>query len=485
MSARVLVIGLDAATFDVIEPLIAAGRLPNLARLRAGGWARPLISTTPDKTPLAWTSCRTGVNPGKHGIFDFWQVKDYQWVFNTSAEIKVPAVEQILSRRGRRVCTVNVPLTYPPQPVNGLVISGLPTPGPESGYTYPPGLRMELLARLGEFDLDGNEDLDFSQPAQTVKTLYEHHRRRRETAQYLLEKERWDYFMVVFTLADKLQHAFWLARELFLQGSADPLVQRFGPVIDQCYELLDESVGKLVRAAGEDCAILVVSDHGFGPCRAEVYPNLWLAQQGYFRLRPAHQVWARQLAWTRRGRLPWPRIVIGAPRRRVDWRRTRAFLGLYQESKGLLFNLKGRFAQGVVTPGAEAERLADELEARLLAATTPQGERIFAAVYRPENLYHGAHVHDAPDLILLPANPATRVMGKLSGGEFYQTIADPYMSTGNHRPEGVLIAGGAAGQNGDLPAAASIMDIAPTVLALLGEDIPAYMDGRPLVSASL
>jgi predicted AlkP superfamily phosphohydrolase/phosphomutase len=475
MTARVLVLGLDAATFEVINPLIAAGRLPNLARLMVEGSACPLISTTPDKTPLAWTSCRTGVNPGKHGIFDFWQVKDYQWVFNTSADIKVPAVEKILSRRGRRVCTVNVPLSYPPQPVNGLCISGLPTPGVESGYTYPPGLRMELLARLGDFDLDGNEDLDFSRPAQTIKMLYEHHRRRRRTTLYLLEKERWDYFMVVFTIADKLQHAFWLAREMYQQGSENPLAQRFGPVIDQCYELLDETVGMVVRAAGEECAILVVSDHGFGRCRAEMYPNIWLDQQGYFRLRTAHKLWARQIVWS-----PRPRVVVGSPRRRVDWRRTRAFSGLYLETKGLHFNLRGRHPQGVVSPGAEAENLAAELEAQLLALATPAGEPLLQAVCRPEALYHGAHTHLAPDLILLPADPATRVMGQIAGREYYQPITDLYQSAGNHRPEGILIAWGAAAAH-PLPAQASIMDIAPTALALLGEDVPTYMDGRPLL----
>jgi predicted AlkP superfamily phosphohydrolase/phosphomutase len=476
----VLVLGLDGATLDVINPLIAAGRLPNLARLRAEGVSAPLRSTEPDTTALAWTSCRTGVNPGKHGIFSFWRVVNYEWIFNNSLDIKVPAVEHILSRQGLRVCTVNVPITYPPQAVNGYVISGLPTPGPESGFTYPLGLQAGLIAQVGDFDPDGYGDLNFSQPTQALQYLYGRHRRRREITRRLLAQEPWDYFMVVFTLADKIQHGFWRARELWQAGDPRPLIQRFGPVIDQCYELLDETVGQLLAECGDETRVLVVSDHGFGSCKNEVYPNTWLRQMGYMRLKPFHKVQARQVRWERRAGLPVPRLVIGAPGRRVAWNKTSAFGSLYVESRSLRLNLKGRYPQGFVTPGQQTEKLMQSLADGLLSLKMPDGKPVFQSVIPPSELYHGPYASQAADLQMRTADPSTRILGKFTVNELIYPLDDPRASTGNHRPLGILFARGPGVQARSLPEIPSIMDIAPTALRWLDQPVPGYMDGAPL-----
>lgn len=480
MSARLLILGLDGATFDVIDPLIAAGRLPNLARLRAQGLSAPLRSTEPDITPIAWTSCRTGVNAGKHGVFNFWHLEDYEWVLSNSLDIKVPAIEHILSRQGLRVCTVNVPITYPPQAVNGYVISGLPTPGPESNFTYPPGLYARLLANVGDFDTDGYGDLDFSQPTQTLKYLFERHRRRRKVTRSLLAQENWDYFMVVFTIADKIQHAFWRARELWQKGDPHPLVQRFGEAIDLCYELLDETVGQLLADCTDDTTVLAVSDHGFGPAYHEVYPNIWLQQQGYMRLRPFQKAWARQVRWKRHRGVPLPHIEVGPPGRRVDWRKTSAFGGLYVESRSIHLNLIGRHPHGIVPPGSAAEKLIQRLVDDLQSLKMPSGEAIFGSVTRPQELYHGPYASQTAELVLIPADPSTRILGKITADALVHKLDSPRASTGNHRTLGVLFARGPGVQARSLPEIPSIMDIAPTALSLLGQPVPGYMDGVPL-----
>jgi predicted AlkP superfamily phosphohydrolase/phosphomutase len=482
MSTRVLIIGLDGLTFDVINPLLDAGRLPNLARLRTEGVAAPLRSTYPDTSAPAWTSCRTGVNPGKHGLFSFWRIVDYEWVFMSSADLHVPAVEHILSRQGRRVCSVNVPITYPPQPVNGVVISGLPTPGPDSNFTYPAGLRDELLARVGGCPVDGFGDLDYRNPSELVHQLYERHRRRREVSRFLLGRESWDYFMAVFTVSDKIQHGFWRARERWLHGDTNPLVQRFGPVIDQCYELLDETVGVLLAEAGDEATVLVVSDHGFGPCENEVYPNVWLRDSGHFKLRFAHKIWARQLRWEQRNGwpLPVPRVRVGPPRRRVDWRRTRAFGSLYVESRAIRLNMKGREPQGIVTSGQEAETLLQILADGFLDLKMPDGRPLFVRVYRPEEIYHGPYAREAADLVLKANDPSTRILGKFTVDHMLHPLTEVRASSGNHRPVGILFARGPKVDARALLDTPHIMDIAPTVLWALGEPAPAYLDGRSL-----
>ena len=482
MSAKVLVIGLDGLTLDVINPLLESGRLPNLSRLRAEGLAASLHSTDPPTSAPAWTSCRTGVNPGKHGLFSFWRVFNYEWVFRTSAEVQVPAVEHILSRQGRRVCTVNVPITYPPQPVNGMVLSGLPMPGPESNFTYPASLHAELLARVGDCPVDGFGAVDDATPVRLLQYLYSRHHRRRDIARYLLRRERWDYYMVVFTVSDKIQHAFWRARERWLEGDTSELMQRFGPTIDHCYEMLDETVGTLMADAGDDAMVLVISDHGFGPCENEVYPNVWLRESGYFRLRFAHKVWARQLRWRRRSSWPLllPHLEIGPPCRRVAWGQTRAFGSLYVESRSVRLNLRGREPQGVVAPGHEADKLLQELADGFWGLKMPDGRPMFDRVYRPEELYEGPFARQAADLILKTSDPSTRILGKFTVAHMFHPLTEVRASTGNHRPLGILFARGPGVHVQALPEVPHIMDVAPTVLRTLGEPVPAYMDGRPL-----
>lgn len=479
--SRVLVIGLDGATFDVINPLLEAGQLPNLARLQAEGITASLQSTHPPNSAPAWTSCRTGVNPGKHGIFNFWRCQAYEWPLVSSSDVQVPAIENILSRQGLRVCTINVPLTFPPQPVNGIVISGHPTPGPESCFTYPAGLHAELLARVGDYLVDGFGIFNTTTPTNYLGQLYECHRRRRHATRYLLAREDWDYFMVVFTLPDKIQHRFWHFRERWQQRDTSELAQRFGPVIDQCYTVLDETVGLLLDEVGDETTVLVISDHGFGPCQREVHLNVWLREQGYLCLKFAHQLWARQIHWERKENwlMPRPRLEIGMPRRRVHWNRTRAFGSLYVKSPGIWLNLKGRDPQGIVTPGRESEQILQTLTDELLTLTGCDGQPLFKHIYRPEQLYHGPHVAQASDL-LLDAQDSYRVMGQFTLKTMQHSPEQRGTASGNHRMTGILLARGPGVDTRALPETPHIMDIAPTVLQSLGEPVPTYMDGRPL-----
>lgn len=487
MSAKVLVIGLDGATFDVINPLMDDGCLPNLARLRAEGVTAPLQSTEPPSSAPAWTSCRTGVNPGKHGLFNFWQHANYEWIFMDSSDLQVPAVEHILSRYGKRVCTVNVPLTYPPQPVNGIVIAGLPTPGRESDFIYPVEVRAELKARVGEYPVDGLPDPGSESLADVFERYREHHLGRRAVAHYLLDSEPWDYFMVVFTLLDKVQHTFWREREQWLKSDPDnsPLsedARYLGTVIDRCYKLMDETVGLLLTKAGDNATVLAISDHGFGPCRNEVYPNVWLRNEGYLRVKLGHKLWARQIRWVCRdgSLIPYPLVEIGPPRRRIAWPRTRAFGSLYVESRAIRLNLEGREPQGVVRQGREAQRMLQVLADGFLALKMPDGRPMFKHISRPEEIYDGPFTSQAADLLLEPNDPSTRVLGKFTVPEVFHPLTEARTSTGNHRSVGILYARGHKLDANTLLDQPHIMDIAPTILQALDIPVPQYMDGTPL-----
>ena len=210
---RVLIVGLDGATFDLIRPWVAQGRLPRLQALLAQGTAGELRSTVPPMSPPAWSSFMTGVNPGKHGIFDFTERKPgtYEIQFVSSRQRKAETIWKILSRAGKRVCAVGVPTTYPVEAVNGVMISGFDTPAMNEKAIHPPGLYAEIVEKVGEYILSSDvmrhvydQRIDLA-----VETMLRCIRRKADIAKYLWAREPWDCFMVVFGETDSAIHYFW------------------------------------------------------------------------------------------------------------------------------------------------------------------------------------------------------------------------------------------------------------------------------------
>ena len=484
MSTRILIIGLDGFTSAVLDPLLENNRLPHLGKLRDDGGYCPLCSTIPVNSAAAWTSSRTGVNPGRHGVFSFWRYHAYQWVVAGSADILVPTIEQIVSRRGYRVCGINIPLSYPPQPVNGAFLSGLPTPGDRHDYVYPRELYHELKAARLEFPVDGVGMLNTTSPLTLVQQLSEIHERRRDVTRYLLAREPWDLFWVVFTLADKLQHLLWRLREQVLTDGKSPYEIHPGSAVDSCYQILDETVGLLLQEIDDRSTVLVVSDHGFGPCRVLFQPNLWLRSHNYLRLKTGHRIRARSLRFNAQvaGNLCRPRLEIGQPYRRIRWGKTFAFSDLYVEPLGIRINLKGREPRGIVRGGRDAERLRQTLRDELSSTETSLGEmppRLH--LHEREDLYSGPFVEQAPDLILDSGESAVRFLGEFTHGEVFSEPGPWPDVTGSHRPMGILVGRGRGIGAGFDAGHRHIEDLSPTILALLGESIPPYMEGTPLV----
>ena len=484
MSAKILVIGLDGFIAAVLEPLMENHRLPHLARLRADGGYWPLRSTIPANSAPAWTSSRTGVNPGKHGVFSFWHYDAYQWAVAGSTHILVPTIEQILSRRGYRVCAMNIPLSYPPQPVNGAFLSGLPTPPGRRDHIYPRELYHVLKTMGTEFPVDGMGMLNTSSPPALVRQLTGIHERRRRVARYLLAREPWDLFWVVFTLADKLQHLLWEQREQWLADGAPHGDSHLGSPIEGCYQILDETVGMLLQELDERSTVLAISDHGFGPCRAIFQPNLWLRSRDFLQLKTGHKIGVRSLRFTRApsGLRLRPRLEVGPPHRRIKWGKTRAFSDLYAEPVGIRINLKGREPRGIVARGRDADRLKQTI-ADELSEMAPSGgvSPPLLRVIPREELYTGPFLELAPDLILESSDSSVRFLGEFTRGDVFSDPGAWPDVTGSHRPIGIVVGRGrnigSALQSTDR----RIEDIPPTILAVLGEPIPRYMEGTPLV----
>jgi len=517
MPARALLVGLDGATFDLIEPWAAAGSLPHLARLMQGGTYARLRSTVPPATFPAWTSLLTGVNPGQHGIYDFTRrvPGTYRLEFVNATYRRRPSVWQLLSRTGRRVAAVGFPASYPPEPVNGLLISGFDSPvatAIDRSFIYPPGLYEEIVREVGPYELTGFQELNIGSGWHEVALARLLHAacRRRDIATALLRRETWDCFAVHFGESDTVAHHFWAFHDP-ASPRYDPVgAERWGDGIRHVYTVIDQAVGDLVAESGEGATVLIVSDHGSGGTGEWViHLNRWLEQQGWLRfasrrpaariagrlkrlglsmLRGAPAVQERLLRGPLRGAAA--RLESGTRLGGLDWTGTQAFSEEVNTFPGIWLNVSGREPAGIVMPGAEYEKLRAQIIADLAAWRHPEtGAPVMARAWPREELYHGAALDDAPDIILEPAldrGYACTVLA--SGGRPGESLrrltpaerlgAKGGSMNGSHRPQGVLILAGAGIRPGVPVGEPCLLDVAPTLLTLLDVPVPEYADGR-------
>jgi predicted AlkP superfamily phosphohydrolase/phosphomutase len=498
---QLTVIGLDAATFDVIDPMIEAGQLPNLKRIFDEGSRGVLRSTTHPLTTQAWTTMLTGVNAGRHGMWDFCErdASGYRLRLVNGSYRRAPAVWELLTAANRRVGIVNVPFTWPAQPVHGFLLAGIDAASREAGMTYPEELLRELRRRFDfgklEFDhafpLDKNGRCD----VELVRRACE---QRVEAVRWLAERFDPELLFVVFMSADHIHHLCWPEWE------AEGLESRVAEV----YRILDEAVGGIHELAG-DGDVMVVSDHGGGSLHGIVNLNGWLAQEGFLTYATGHrsmrsgEVGRRVLHWglSQRRKLPpglrnyfkqhFPRLRERAHELKeytvIDWPRTHAFA--YGIFGNVVLNVRGREAHGIVEPGEEYERIRDEIGARALEIRDPiTGEQIVKAAHRREDLFEGPQLAKVPDLLLEFRDYAWLGKGNLIART--PTIWDRIEAApgseeeyvGSHRPEGIVALAGPSAAAG-VALDASIEDIAPTLMYLLDEPIPHDFEGRVLEEA--
>jgi predicted AlkP superfamily phosphohydrolase/phosphomutase len=486
--ARFLLIGLDGLEPSLAERWMDEGRLPHLAELRDTGSYLRCASVNPPVTYPAWTTCVTGANPGRHGIFDFTEMTRgaYGLRFVNSSDRRAPALWNVLSAAGKRVGVLGVPGTYPPEKVNGFMVSGFDSPVATSvdrSFVYPAELYESVKDwRFADFQ---ESDIGPGWHDMALARLLEKIAVKESIAADLLKREPWDFFMVVFGESDTVSHHFWLFHD-----PASPRHQSgHETAIRQVYERLDYAVGKLIEAAGDGVTVGICSDHGFGGAgTGVVHLNNWLAENGYLRYTPARESLLKRLAMRyapQRLRGALFRSFQGLATRAeghsrfagINWEHTTAFSEELNYFPSIRINLRGREARGQVAP-EDYDSFCEELCARF-----ETWEPIRKA-WRRDQLYDGPCVDRAPDIIVelaLEAGYSHSCLRSRGGPPFRRIESGEYLGgkergmNGNHRPTGVLFL-----SKPTVSGAARLEDIAPTILAEMGVPAPP-MDGTSLL----
>jgi predicted AlkP superfamily phosphohydrolase/phosphomutase len=471
--SRLLIFGIDGGTFNVLEPMWAEGRLPHLARLRTEGASGVLSTVCPPLTAPAWATFQTGLQPGRHGVFDFLAPPrlGYTRRLQNASALSAPRLFDTLSAAGRTVGALNVPLTFPPRPVNGFVVPGMLTPTFANKHLYPPSLGAELRT-LGEYYVDMNP-LYFEEGRDEgfVDELYRVAEARKRAALHLWRRHRPDFFAVVFTGVDRLMHFFWDRPEL----------------VRDHYAWLDATLGEFLASAQEEGAtVFVLSDHGFGPAEAEVDLAAHLGRHGFLSLKakrgPSPRRFLEAVAkldlFDLRKRLPrrWRAAARGQVMDRlsvfaaVDWQRTSVFPGTATQY-GVYLNVAGREPEGIVTR-ADYEKVREDF----IVSLDELHPGLTARALRREEVYHGPFLDDAPDVYLPLWEDGVRLR------EFSDdpAVAPRRRRPGEHRREGIFFARGPRVTAGTAPEQAALADIYPTATYLMGEALPAGLDGRLL-----
>jgi len=446
----VFVLGLDGFTWDLAIPWMKDGTLPNLKKFTEENVWDSLQSVPPYNSPAAWGSAVTGVNPGKHGVYSFFQNKQLRNDFSkkkvyfiNSYNYQVPFLWDILSGNDYKMVVLNVPGSSPPQPLNGIMIAGQPY-YEDAPVTYPKSLLNKLKhfkkEQFTSYCEEGLED-------EWLKECYEIERGRVETMFQLMKYKKWDLFWAVLTSPDRVQHHFWKFMDPRHPHYDKSRAEKYGDEIKKIYGYMDEVVGRLLKELPNGAVLIILSDHGFGP----VYKSINVADF-----------------------LFGDENLTSIPARMIKVNYNIYFGGAVN------INMKIRENNGDVSTD-EYEKIRNYLINKLENLKDPEtGLTVIDKIYKREEIFSGSYSFMAPDIFCVekPTYLFSGIKVNPDGN-----MIEPFPSfaiSGSHHPPGVLAMGGGPIKRNVKMTDSQIADITPTILYLMGMPIPEYMDGKVL-----
>lgn len=490
---KILILGLDGATFDLMKPWTEQGHLPTFAKLLKEGSSAPLRSVPNMNTAPAWTTFMTGKNPGKHGVYWFAEEGGATGTvrFVNAADRKAVSVWNLLSTGERKVAVINVPLTHPAEQVNGLMMAGFDAPSTASeGFSHPPGLIEEVEKECGRYVLHAavSHHAEANRMDKVVEGALAAEKTRVDAALHLLKNKPWDVFMYMIKATDQVAHHVW---------DVEAEEQKW---MKPVYEFADQSLARFLEAAGPDCGVVIMSDHGMGWRQpAAEFVGQILTQLGFQARSESKKgglVWrafrlAKRMGGPARGLLKsslpglYRKFAYKVRFGGIDWSHTRAYSDNTRSC--LWVNLAGRNPRGIVPPGEYDELIEDLKEVLYGLVDSETGDPVVSSAWTPDEIYSGPYTSSAPDIQIdwHYDRPVQGIKYKGRLGEAASKQASQgfmHHLTGAHRRYGLLILWGPQFGSGTI-SAPGLEDLAPTILHLAGLPVPQDMDGRVLLEA--
>ena len=494
---RLMILGLDGATWTVLDPLRKLGLMPNLDALLARSASGTLRSIIPPVTTAAWTSLMTGCGPARHGVFDhrYLDTASGQMKVNHSGRCRVPTFWHLLSEAGHSVASLNVPATFPPLKVRGVVVSGMDAPHLDAALSGSPEFASLMKAEVPDYSLR----YFWKRAPQTLEELTEN---ARLTVESFLGRARgglladryvadWSALMVQFQNLDPFQHRCWNYLNVDETGVNLP---EWNKAARGVLKGLDDALGLLLELADRRSAtVLVASDHGFGPCLGRIHVNRILMAAGVASLpglagrlrRRVKQARENLRLWGAKRSDPEARsssfdlsVYAQFP---FDWKRTLAFAPHQDTAAMIYMNSAARRAGAPLQTVRQVDQARSETIAALASARHPESNaRLFPTIIATAETYHIDPAREGfPDLIALPEENYW-VRTKLAPGSNW--VEGDANLPGTHRPEGIIALAG----NGFSPGRylqADLRDVAPTILSMFGLPVPPSMEGKPIQGA--
>jgi predicted AlkP superfamily phosphohydrolase/phosphomutase len=427
---RVVVIGLDGVPFSFLREMASRGELPNFQSLLREGPLNRMDSTIPCVSSVAWSSYMTGRNPGKHNIYGFVDrdPKSLDIYIPTSKNMGCQTLWEVLGRQGKRVLVINVPLTYPPRPVNGILIGCFLCMNIDK-VAYPKEISQTLKSMGYRIDADARQARK-DEPA-FLEDVHLTLKKRVEIALHLYEKEEWDFFQLHIMETDRINHFLW-------DGSSEEASPHRDAFL-KFYREVDRAVGEIVSRIDPDSELILLSDHGFCSIQKEINLNCWLKEKGWLKF---------------------------------EEEASQELRAIHPSSKAYSL-LPGRI-YFLGTDRLEQEQLGKEMASSLLALRDPtSGSNVIRKVWQREEIYQGPYRPNGPDLVAVPL-PGYDLKGNFSAREL---DAESEMK-GMHTDDDAFLYIRKHGLKGDR---AKIVDAYPTILSLMGISPESDLDGESLV----
>lgn len=489
--AKVIIIGLDGMPHDLFTKLATLDGFPTISRLMKTGAIARMATVIPPHSPPAWASISTGMNPGKHGIFDFVRrTDDYKFTFSDSSLLRGKTVWDVAGSHGLKVIVVNVPITYPAYPVNGVLISGFPAPNSRKAC-FPKRVLSDIRRNVGDyvFDIDAGYAYSIGNPEEFVKRITYMTIQRSKALMYLLENYDWDLAFGVFTAIDRFHHVFWRYVKKFYDPLRNhkhsPIIKKYNSIIEEYYRMVDRILGDLVKLSSQQNAqMVIVSDHGFELATKFFGINRILQRFNYLRTKQSTQLVSKDRIFN----LFMKNSLLRKFFNQAVFMKHRLSL-LLQALLPSSIDLKSTIAyyshKNGITVRSGFEPFTNELVDHLYNVIDPETKtKVVEKIFLREEIFSGPFVDKAPSLVVTlregyePRRESQKPICKI------REEAPESRMTGVHQGissiEGSLFCAYGSLIHPKRDFHPTVFDIFPTVLSILGLPVPKDVDGRCL-----